>query len=137
MSLADARAAIADALADTTANVYAYPPAVVMPPAILMVPGDTYVEPVTIGANGIRARQRLQLTLAVAPIDNPATLDGIENLMGEVLLALPTSIAYEGGFSRPVMSQVGPSDLLTSDLTITVVTTIEAPEPEPIPEPEP
>lgn len=130
MSLSAARETIATALATTTANVYSFPPAVVIPPAILIVPGDSYVEVATIGTTGARVRQTFRVTLAVAPIDNEATLDGIEDLMTDVLFAMPTSVGYLGGFSRPQMMSVGPSDLLCSDLTIQVMTGLE-PEPTP------
>lgn len=125
MSLAATRHAIAEALESTTANVYDFPPAVVIPPALIVMPGDTYVEVVTVGNNGSRVRQTLRITLAVANIDNEATLDGIEQLMADVLFALPSGVGYVGGFSRPQMLTVGSTELLASDLTIQVMTGLE------------
>lgn len=124
MSLADTRTALAAALEDLSANVYPYPPAVVIPPAIVLVPADNYVEVATIGSSGARVIQRFRVTCAVAPIDNPATLDGLEQLMAEVLMAMPAGVGFDSGFTRPQMTSVGPSDLLTSDLTVSVMTTL-------------
>lgn len=130
MSLADTRQQLAATLANAGANVYSFPPAVVIPPAIIVLPSDDYVEVATIGSNGARVRQNFRITLAVAPIDNESALDGIEQLMTDVLFALPSSVGYQGGFSRPQMLTVGSSELLASDLTVQVMTGLAPEQPE-------
>lgn len=136
MSLAEARADLVEALGDIEANVYAFPPAVVIPPAVVLLPGDDYVEVARIGATTL-VRQRFRITAAIAPLDNEAALDQIEQLITDILTELPATVGFETGFSSPRMSQIGPSDLLTSDMTITVMTDITTPAPPPPPEPEP
>lgn len=124
MSLSDTRLALATELQNSGANVYAYPPAVVIPPAIVIVPADDYVSVGTIGPSSARVAQKFRVTCAVAAIDNPATLEGLENLIEATLFAMPSSVGYDGGFTRPMLTTVGPSDLLTSELTVAVMTTL-------------
>jgi hypothetical protein len=123
MSIADARRTLADAFDQVAANVYAYPPQVVVPPAVVIVPDEPYLELVSIGSN-VRIRSRHRLTVAVQAIDNQATLELLENLCVAVYANLPTGVTA-GEFSRPQTQQVGPSDLLVSDVTVEVITTQE------------
>jgi hypothetical protein len=122
MSIKAVREALATALdgAINNASVYSYPPPMVPTPAVIVVPDEPYLEPITIGST-LRLRVRFLVTCAVAGLDNPAALDQLEELCLDVLGALPAG-AVPDSFSRPRMQQIGPTDLLTSDMTVEIVT---------------
>lgn len=109
----------------TTAGyqAYAYPPAVVQPPAIVIVPDDPYIEVETIGSGGTKLLLRFELIVAVQSMDNPGSLDALEKMVAAVLQLLPQGTAVEP-ILRPTVEQVGPSDLLTSRIPILVRTAL-------------
>ena len=123
MTIADARTALAGDLEGIAANIYPYPPAVVSPPAIILVPDEPYLELVGIGRSETNVRVRIRLTCAVAQLDSQAQLDQLEQLVVAVFEALPDGATVSEA-SRPATTSVGPSDLLTTDHTVEVVTTI-------------
>jgi hypothetical protein len=135
MSVAQARTDLAEALTGDGWNTYAYPPAVVTPPAVILVPDEPYLELVNIGRGLVNVRARFRVTCAVAPLDNPSSLAQLERLIVGVMANVPDGAVVESA-SRPATTQVGPSDLLTSDLSVEVRASI-TPDPEPEPEPEP
>lgn len=104
---------------------YAYPPAVVQPPAIVIVPDDPYIEVETIGSGGTKVLLRFELIVAVQSMDNPGSLDALEKLCMAVLQLLPQGVAVEP-ILRPTVEQVGPSDLLTSRIPILVRASLTA-----------
>jgi hypothetical protein len=136
MKLSELRESLAEALTGDWWNTYSYPPAVVSPPAVVIVPGDPYLEPLTLGPN-TRQRAYFQVTCAVAPLDNAAQLDQLERLVLNCYAQLPAGVSADTA-SRPNTATVGPSDLLVMDFTVGIVETFEAdPDPDPDPDPEP
>jgi hypothetical protein len=55
----------------------------------------------------------------VAANDNQAALVNLETMISTVLANLPQGIAV-GDFSQPKIVQVGPADLLTTDISFDV-----------------
>lgn len=130
MSVETVRSDLAEALEGPGWNVYAYPPAVVTPPAVIIVPDEPYLALQGLGRR-VQVRVRFRVTCAVAALDNPASLAQLERLLVGVYQRVPAGASSDTA-SRPSMTSVGPSDLLTSDLTVEVVTSI-APDPDPEP----
>lgn len=120
MSLADVRDELADYLSGLQATVYTYPPAIVTPPAIVLVYDEPALEPVAIGSVS-RLRARYKLSVAVVGLDNEAALEQLEELCVGIYSALPQGITL-GAFTKPYMTTIGPSELLVSDLSIAVIT---------------
>ena len=120
MTVKSARQALATAMTGVTANVYSYVPAQVMTPAIIIVPGEPYLSLEAIGSK-TRIRARFEITAAVAAMDIQAALDNIETLCENIFSHLPQG-AIVDSFTRPTMTQIGPSDLLTTGLTVEVIT---------------
>lgn len=116
MNLTALRQEIADSLSEVTANIYFYPPASIIPPAVIVVPDSgTYIEPISIGAGKYRVSFRL--TCAVTLRDNQSALDLIESLIFGVYSALPSGfIALDA--SSPSILNLGQSELLTSEITV-------------------
>ena len=110
---------LAEVLTDAGYQAYAYPPAVVQPPSVVILPDEPYLEIETIGSNGTRLIVRLELVVAVQAIDNEGSLDALEKLAVSVLQLLPQGTAVSP-LLRPTVEQVGPSDLLTTRIPIEV-----------------
>ena len=121
MSLATLRDTFTDAFSAIGAVVYDYTPPVVSTPAVFVFPGDPYMAPETIGLG--RLKVTLQLTAAVAHNDNQASLGNLEDLLLGIFNAMPQGVRIIRGASAPSMTQVGPSNLLVSELTVELVTT--------------
>ena len=113
------REGIAAALTDGGFRTYAYPPQVVTPPSVVVVPDEPYIEVETIGAQGTRVLLRFELIVAVQAMDNPSSLDMLEKMCIAVLQLLPQGTAV-APLLRPTVEQVGPSELLTARIPIQV-----------------
>jgi hypothetical protein len=119
MNLATVREDLADLLANLSANVYFFPPEVVMTPAVVIVPDSPYIQPVAIGRSKYRARFRL--TFAVAMTNNQASLNTIEELIFDAYDALPVGYTvFDVTDVRP--TNLGQSDLLTAEMVVEVMT---------------
>lgn len=116
--LADIRDTLAYALSEyaSTYAVFPYPPPVVSPPAIIIVPDAPYIEPYSIGPR-TQLRVRYRLTCAVAMLDDQAALANLEELLLNVFAAVPAGWQV-GVASAPSVETVGPSDLLTADVAV-------------------
>ena len=79
--------------------------------------------PVAIGGLSNRLNVRFDLTVAVAINDTQAALANIESLMLGVLNALPQGVSIVSPWSGPIPEDIGPTKLITSQITIEVVTT--------------
>lgn len=116
MNLVELRQEIADSLSGLTANIFFFPPATIIPPAIIVIPDSgTYIEPVSIGAGKYRVSFRV--TIATALRDNQSALENIETLIFGVYSSLPNGfVALEA--SSPSIANIGQSELLTSEIVI-------------------
>ena len=112
--LGDVRQALATALAGTGYRVHLYPPPVVIPPAVVIVPGEPYLTIETIGrpSQGIIAQVQFEINIAVAHLDTQGALEQLEAVLIDVLTALPSGTSLDR-VGRPTVETVGPSDLLT------------------------
>jgi hypothetical protein len=133
VTLASTRAALATAIQQAGYKAHKYPPATVMPPAVVIVPDEPYLEAETIGSGGNRWAVNYTLIVAVAPLDNEAQLIQLENITVDVCRNLPAGVEL-GPIQRPTLEQVGPSELLTTRIPVTVRASLTLPAPPPAPE---
>lgn len=119
--LATVRAEIASWLASTSANVYPYSPPVPSTPAVIIVPANPYLEPIGINGRG-NLRANYRLTAAVAMNDNQGSLEQLEDLMLQIIAAVPAGVELSS-FEAPGIAQVGATSLLLADCTLKVTTT--------------
>lgn len=119
MTIQDVRAALMDSLTSVQAALYDQTPPVVATPAVFVFPADPYLDFPRIGAIHIN----LRLTAAVAFLDNAAALSNLETLAVAVTNALPNGCAIQS-WSAPSITQVGPSNLLVTEMTVTIPTTL-------------
>jgi len=125
MNLKTLRQSLASALEDAGIDysTSAFPPPVVIPPTVVIVPGNPWIAPVTLGrpANP-QVEVTFRLTCIVANLDNQGSLDQLETLVFAVLTNLPRGWEV-GDVSPPSVETIGPSDLLVSDVQVTTLTT--------------
>ena len=117
---ADVRGAIKTALAGVTANVYDTVPEAPIVPAVMVIPDSPYMELETIGRANVRVKLNYTITAAVAYLSNPASLDNLEKLTISILSALSASKYELSTVERPSVVQVGTTNLLASDIRLSV-----------------
>ncbi len=79
--------------------------------------------PMAIGGASNRLHVRFDIVVTVGITDTEAALANIENLQLGVLNALPVGTSIIDGWSGPLPVDVGPSKMVTSQITVEVVTT--------------
>jgi hypothetical protein len=124
MNLKALRQTLASALADANIDysTSAFPPPVVIPPTVVIVPGNPWIAPILIGDPAApRVQVTFRLTCIVANLDNQGSLDQLEDLVFAVLTNIPAGWEV-GDVSPPSVETIGPSDLLVSDVQITTIT---------------
>jgi len=116
----DVRGAIKTALAGVTANVYDVVPEAPIVPAVMVIPDSPYMELESIGRANVRVKLNYTITAAVAYLSNPASLDNLEKLVISILGALSASKYELSTVERPTITQVGTTNLLVSDIRLSV-----------------
>ena len=116
----DVRAAIKTALAGVSANVYDVVPEAPIVPACMLIPDSPYMELESIGRANVRVKLNYTITAAVAYLSNPASLDNLEKLVISILGALSASKYELSTVERPTVTQVGTTNLLVSDIRLSV-----------------
>jgi hypothetical protein len=116
--ITDAREALKTALLDAGWIVYGYPAENMSTPCVVLVPGGPYVEIKSLGTDP-KLGISFNVTLCVAANDNQAALINLENLIEQIIPLLPRG-SVGANFTQPKITQVGPSDLLTTDIQLDI-----------------
>lgn len=116
--ITDARTALKTALESAGYIVYGYPAENMSTPCVVLVPSGPYVEIKTISDNP-KLGVSFNITLCVAANDNQAALINLENLIESIIPLLPRG-SVGANFTQPKITQVGPSDLLTTDIQVDI-----------------
>jgi hypothetical protein len=119
ITLSNVRNTLATAIEGAGYRVHRFPPATVMPPAVVIVPDDPYLTPEVLSAGGNRWAVAFQLIVCVAPLDNEGQLIQLENITVDVCRNLPRGLEL-GPILRPTVEQVGPSELLTTRIPVII-----------------
>lgn len=113
------RTPIKTAITGVAANVYDFVPEAPIPPFAALVPIDPYFEIELIGKNTTRTKLNYVISVGVAYLSNPASLDNLEKLIVSILTALPSG--YElSTVTAPSVTQIGTSSFLVSDIRLSV-----------------
>jgi len=115
--LSSVRQPLATALGGVAANVYAYVPEAPQVPFCVTVPDSPYLELETISKSILHTKINLVISIAVAYNSNPASLDNLEQLIMSVLAVIPSGYTIEA-VEKPTVTQVGPSNVLVSDVRV-------------------
>lgn len=118
------RSTIATALTNTNVwNVFAYPPATIVANSVIVAPADPYLAPSN-NLNAVSPEATFKIIMTVPALDNQGNLAMLEEMMSTVYTKLQSSgLGIKiGTFSAPGILSVQSGDLLSSDLTISILT---------------
>ena len=116
-SVADTRAALANAFSSLSANVYASVPEAPIPPAIVVVPNSPYMEVTLIGKSQVKVMVNFAISAIVASNSNAGSLDNLEKLIMGILAAMPAGYVV-GQIEKPTVLEVGQSPMLVADINV-------------------
>lgn len=116
--LSTARADLKTTLSALGYIVYSAPVETMTPPCVILVPASPYASIISVGSTP-KMIMSLRVTLCVAANDNQAALTNLDAMISNVSENLPTGIRV-GDFAQPKIVQVGPNDLLSTDIQFDV-----------------
>ena len=119
------RASLAAALANTNVwNTYSFPPATITANSVIVSPADPYITPTNNDYANISPMASFRIICNVPMYDNQGNLQGIESMVCAVFQKLAASpiVMNIGGVSAPSVLTVQSGDLLTTDITISILT---------------
>jgi len=123
------RQTLATALtANTTYQVFAYPPQTIQANSVVIIPDDPYLEPTNDSWATVGPTANFRLLITVPLLDNQGNLQGIETAIVTMFNALYDSdaISYNvGSVSQPQILSVASGDLLSCEMSISLVTSWE------------
>jgi len=123
------RQTLATALtANTTYQVFAYPPATIQANSVIIIPDDPYLTPSNDSWATVGPTANFKLMITVPLFDNAGNLQGIEEAVVTMFNALYTAtendtISYNvGDISAPQVLSVASGDLLSCEMQISLIT---------------
>jgi hypothetical protein len=116
-TIADTRAALANAFSALAANVYSSVPESPIPPAIVVVPDSPYMEVVLIGKAQTKVKLNFAITAIVSSNSNAGSLDNLEKLIIGILAAMPAGYIVDV-VEKPTVLEVGQSPMLVADINV-------------------
>jgi hypothetical protein len=123
------RQTLATALtANTTYQVFSYPPQTIQANSIVIIPDDPYLEPNNDSWATVGPTANFRLLITVPLLDNAGNLQGIESAIITMFNALYSddNISYNvGTVSQPQVLSVASGDLLSCEMSISLVTSWE------------
>ena len=126
------RQTLATALtANTTYQVFAYPPQTIQANSVIIIPDDPYLEPSNDSWASVGPTANFKLLITVPLFDNQGNLQGIEGAVVTMFNALfaateADQIAYNvGSVSQPQVLSVASGDLLSCEMQISLITSWE------------
>lgn len=123
------RQTVAESLqANTTYQVFAYPPATIQANSVIIIPDDPYLEPSNDSWASVGPTANFKLLITVPLFDNQGNLQGIEEAVVTMFNALfaateNDTISYNvGTVSQPQVLSAASGDLLSCEMAISLVT---------------
>lgn len=114
--LTAARAHLVDLYQLAGIDAYLFTPPTVVPPIVTVLPASAWVEPNRVGK--YHAKVELTVTAYVSLIDPSTSLEQLEDLVDELILATPTGVLITSIDAPRVDSTSSQGDLLASDINI-------------------
>jgi len=122
MALSTLRAELKTAITDNTKySAYDHVPEVIIPPSVLILASDPYLEPIVIG-NNKNWNVRLTLEVVGTVYSNPSDLTNLEDDIEAICALIPTKWSILS-ISSPRIRATNSTDLLSSEIQITTVYT--------------
>ena len=105
-------------------QVFSYPPSTPLPFSVIISPGDSYLTPSNNSYNSVSPMATFRIVMTQPLLDNGGNLTGMEDMITAVFTKLSnSSLSFNvTGVSAPTVLTIGNADLLTCDLTISILT---------------
>ena len=105
-------------------NIFSYPPSTLIPNSIVITPGDLYLTPSNNDQINIAPLANFRIMICVPALDNQGNLAGIEDFIVAVVTKLNASslVLNISSVSAPAITSVASGDLLTSEITVSILT---------------
>ena len=117
MPLSTLRSGLKTAITDNTKySAYDHVPDIIIPPAALILAGDPYLEPISIG-NTKNWYVRLTLEIVSTTYSNPSALTNLEDDIETILALIPTNWVILS-VSSPRIRQTNSTDLLSAEIQL-------------------
>lgn len=119
------RSTIATAITSASAwSVFSYPPSNLVANSVIVVPSDPYIVPSNNQRSDIAPMANFKIIMLIPMFDNAGNLQGIEETIVAVFnkLAVSTIVYNITSVSAPSVISVASGDLLSSEFTISVLT---------------
>ena len=124
-ALTPLRSTIATALAKAGVwQFFASPPATPLPFSVIISPSDPYLTPSNNSYNSVSPMATFRIVMTQPLLDNGGNLVGMEDMITAVFTKLSNSgLSYNvTSVSAPSVLTIGNSELLTCDLSISILT---------------
>jgi hypothetical protein len=119
------RSTIATAITNASVwSTFSYPPSTLVANSVIVVPSDPYIVPSNNERSDIAPLASFKIIMMIPMFDNAGNLQGIEETIVAVfnLLAASTIVYNITSVSAPSVISVASGDLLSSEFTISVLT---------------
>jgi hypothetical protein len=119
VTIASIRQTVADAIKAAGYNTFAQPLATVIPPGVVIVPSEPYLEANTLASGGLLWQLNLTLIVVVAYLDPIGSLRQLEDIVVKVAQRLPNGTSFDT-VGQPTVEEVGPSSMLTARMDVSL-----------------
>ena len=105
-------------------SVFAYPPATLLANSVVITPGDPYIVPTNNDQITLAPLANFRILMAVPALDNQGNLKGMEDFIVAVVTKLAASslVLNISSVSAPAITNAASGDLLTSEITVSILT---------------
>ena len=124
-SVTTLRTTLATALVDNSLwQTFAFPPSVVLANSVIVSPDDPYLAPSNNARNTVSPLANFKILITAPAFDNQGNLKGIEDFIVAVVnkLAASTLVYNISSVSAPAITNAASGDLLTSEITLSILT---------------
>jgi hypothetical protein len=119
------RSTLANDLSNTGIwNTFSFPPATLIPNSVVVTVSDPYIVPSNNDQTSIAPLANFKIMVCVPALDNQGNLAGIEDFIVAVVNKLNASslVLNISSVSAPAIASVASGDLLTSEITVSILT---------------
>ena len=105
-------------------STFSFPPATLIPNSVVVTVSDPYIIPSNNDYTSIAPLANFKIMICVPALDNQGNLAGIEDFIVAVVnkLNASSSVLNISSVSAPAIASVASGDLLTSEITVSILT---------------
>lgn len=105
-------------------STFSFPPATLLANSVVVTPGDPYIVPSNNDITSIAPLANFKILMTTPAFDNQGNLAGMETFILAVVTKLNASslVLNISSVSAPAIASVASGDLLTSEITVSILT---------------